>query len=220
MEREPESSGDAKMDIKRIEEGVHPPPQATQSRLGRLRLVAMLLLSILLLGRFCRYAFNAAPQDSQTYERIGGAQPNVKKPNFIFILTDDQDLHMDSTQYQPAIQRHFVEEGTFFSRHYCTISICCPSRVSLLTGKAAHNTNVTDVSLPYGGYPKFITEGWNDKYLPVWLQEAGYNTYYTGKLMNGHSTSTYDKPFPRGWNGTNFLIDPGTINPELKCEEC
>ena len=83
------------------------------------------------------------------------------------------------------------------------------------------STNVTDVGGPYGrstgvpetchaltrliigGYPKFIAEGWNDKYLPVWLQEAGYSTYYTGKLMNGHSTSTYNKPYPRGWNGTN-----------------
>lgn len=59
-------------------------------------------------------------------------------------------VDMDSIQYQPAIQKHFAEEGTFFSKHYCTISICCPSRVSLLTGKAAHNTNVTDVSPPYG----------------------------------------------------------------------
>ncbi|KAK3722917.1 hypothetical protein LTR37_002062 [Vermiconidia calcicola] len=125
-------------------------------------------------------------------------------------MTDDQDLHMNSVQYQSAVQRHFAEEGTFFSKHYCTISICCPSRVSLLTGKAAHNTNVTDVSLPYGGYPKFVSEGWNEKYLPVWLQEAGYNTFYTGKLMNGHSVETYNKPFPKGWNGTNFLIDPNT----------
>ena len=36
-----------------------------------------------------------------------------------------------------------------------------------------------------GGYPRFIEEGFNDDYLPVWLQQAGYNTYYTGKLMNG-----------------------------------
>jgi N-acetylglucosamine-6-sulfatase len=133
-----------------------------------------------------------------------------ERPNFIFILTDDQDLHMNSIQYQPAVQRHFAQEGSFFENHFCTISICCPSRVSLLTGKAAHNTNVTDVSLPYGGYPKFITEGLNSKYLPVWLQDAGYSTYYTGKLMNGHSKQTYNKPFPNGWNGTNFLIDPGT----------
>ncbi|CAN9474080.1 unnamed protein product [Alternaria alternata] len=43
---------------------------------------------------------------------------------------------------------------------------CCPSRVSLWTGMAGHNTNVTDIQPPFGGYPKFIQEGLNDRYLP------------------------------------------------------
>ncbi|KAH8883341.1 arylsulfatase precursor [Thozetella sp. PMI_491] len=134
----------------------------------------------------------------------------TSKPNFIYIMTDDQDLRMNSIDYQPALQKHFVNEGTFFSRHFCTVSQCCPSRVSLLTGKAAHNTNVTALSLPYGGYLGFVQNGWNERYLPVYLQGAGYNTYYTGKLMNSHSTTTYNNPFPAGWNGSDFLIDPGT----------
>jgi N-acetylglucosamine-6-sulfatase len=83
---------------------------------------------------------------------------NVTKtqPNFVFVITDDQDLELDSLSYQSAVQEHFVNQGTTFASHYCTISICCPSRVSLLTGRAAHNTNVTDVSAPYGKkqYPK------------------------------------------------------------------
>lgn len=64
--------------------------------------------------------------------------------------------------------------------------------------------------MPYGGYPKFTKEGWNDKYLPVWLQNAGYNTFYTGKLMNGHSEETYNSPYAKGWNSTNFFLDPQT----------
>jgi len=72
------------------------------------------------------------------------------KPNFIFIITDDQDLHLNSLDYQPAVQKHFAKEGTWFKKHFCTVALCCQSRVSLLTGKAAHNTNVTDVSAPYG----------------------------------------------------------------------
>jgi arylsulfatase A-like enzyme len=75
---------------------------------------------------------------------------NATKPNFIFIMTDDQDLHLNSIDYQPSVQKHFAQEGTWFKKHFCTVALCCPSRVSLLTGKAAHNTNVTDVSAPYG----------------------------------------------------------------------
>jgi arylsulfatase A-like enzyme len=76
--------------------------------------------------------------------------PKAKQPNIIFILTDDQDKHMDSLSYMPFLKKHLVDKGTSFDRHYCTVALCCPSRVSLWTGKAAHNTNVTDVNPPHG----------------------------------------------------------------------
>ncbi|KEF57018.1 arylsulfatase [Exophiala aquamarina CBS 119918] len=138
------------------------------------------------------------------------AAATPKRPNIVFVITDDQDLHMSSLDYMPITAKHIRDEGTAFERHYCTIAVCCPSRVSLLTGKAAHNTNVTDVSPPYGGYSQFLKQGLNENYLPIWLQEGGYDTYYTGKLMNGHSLATWNKPYPAGWNNTNYLIDPGT----------
>jgi arylsulfatase A-like enzyme len=74
------------------------------------------------------------------------------KPNVIFILTDDQDAHLDSLAYMPFVQKHMINRGTHYRSHYCTTSVCCPSRVSLWTGKLAHNTNVTDVNPPYGGH--------------------------------------------------------------------
>jgi hypothetical protein len=73
-----------------------------------------------------------------------------RSPNIVFVLTDDQDVHLDSLEYMPLLRKHLIEKGTHFTKHYCTIAVCCPSRVSLWTGKAAHNTNVTDVSPPYG----------------------------------------------------------------------
>lgn len=44
----------------------------------------------------------------------------------------------------------------------------------------------------------------------MWLQAAGYSTYYVGKLFNAHSVSNYDSPFPGGWTGSDFLLDPYT----------
>ncbi|KAK9770444.1 putative Arylsulfatase [Seiridium cardinale] len=132
------------------------------------------------------------------------------RPNIVFILTDDQDLHMQSLDYMPHVQKHLINQGTSFKRHFCTTALCCPSRVTLWTGQAAHNTNVTNVSPPYGGYPKFLSQGYNDKYLPVWLQEAGYNTYYTGKLFNAHSVGNYHSPHAAGWTASDFLLDPFT----------
>ena len=59
-----------------------------------------------------------------------------------------------------------------------------------------------------GGYPKFVSQGLNSAYLPIWLQESGYNTYYTGKLLNAHTVDNYNDPFPAGFNGSDFLLDP------------
>lgn len=73
-----------------------------------------------------------------------------KRPNIVFVLTDDQDVHMESLSYMPFVKKHLMDKGTYYTKHYCTIAICCPSRVNLWTGKTAHNTNVTDVSPPYG----------------------------------------------------------------------
>ncbi|CAD6583109.1 MAG: hypothetical protein ASARMPRED_001227 [Alectoria sarmentosa] len=132
------------------------------------------------------------------------------RPNIVFFLTDDQDAHLGSLSYQPFVQKHLINEGLAFQRHFCTVALCCPSRVNLWTGKAAHNTNVTDVTPPYGGYPKFVSQGLNEQYLPIWLQDAGYNTFYTGKLFNAHTVENHHSPYPAGFTGSDFLLDPYT----------
>lgn len=73
-----------------------------------------------------------------------------EKPNFLFIMTDDQDLKLDSLSYTPLTMKHLAKKGTTFANHFVTTALCCPSRVSLLTGRQAHNTNVTDVNPPWG----------------------------------------------------------------------
>lgn len=136
---------------------------------------------------------------------------------------------MQSLQHMPLLQKHLINEGTLYSNHYCTVALCCPSRVNLWTGKAAHNTNVrlrvfsqrligalnktfqvTDVWAPYGGYPKIVREGINENYLPTWLQDNGYNTYYAGKLWNQHSVENYNSPYAQGFNESDFVLDPYT----------
>ena len=82
-----------------------------------------------------------------------GNTPRSKPPNILFVITDDQDLELDSISYTPLIEKHMRQKGTFFRNHFVTTALCCPSRVSLWTGRQAHNTNVTDVHPPYGERP-------------------------------------------------------------------
>ncbi|KAJ1711082.1 gloeobacteria sulfatase [Aspergillus flavus] len=143
------------------------------------------------------------------------AQQNAvskRPPNFLFIMSDDQDLLLDSLSYTPLTMKHMRDKGTTFNNHFVTTALCCPSRVSLWTGRLAHNTNVTDVHPPWGGYPKFVEGGFDKNFLPVWLQQAGYDTYYTGKLMNAHSIENYASPHVSGFNGSDFLLDPYTYD--------
>lgn len=71
-------------------------------------------------------------------------------PNFIVILTDDQDQQMDSLKYMKHVRELLIQQGTTFPHHYCTVAVCCPARASLWTGKTAHNTNITDLIPPFG----------------------------------------------------------------------
>lgn len=73
---------------------------------------------------------------------LSGTGAAERPPNILFILTDDQDWHMESMQHMPFLQKYLINEGTLYANHYCTVALCCPSRVNLWTGKAAHNTNV------------------------------------------------------------------------------
>ena len=61
----------------------------------------------------------------------------ASRPNILFILTDDQDVQMGSLSFMPRVKEHLIDQGLKFDRHYCTVALCCPSRVSLWTGKAA-----------------------------------------------------------------------------------
>lgn len=100
------------------------------------------------------WAWSPAGQVQQALQGVLRPQLNeakeTKPPNIIFVITDDQDLQLDSVSYTPRIQHHVKEKGASFKNHFVTTSLCCPSRVSLWTGRQAHNTNVTDVHPPYG----------------------------------------------------------------------
>lgn len=44
----------------------------------------------------------------------------LARPNFVFVLTDDQDVHMGSLDYMPEVQQHLIAKGAQFDKHYCT----------------------------------------------------------------------------------------------------
>ncbi|THU88757.1 alkaline phosphatase-like protein [Dendrothele bispora CBS 962.96] len=137
-----------------------------------------------------------------------GASALAARPNIILIITDDQDVRTNTLSFMPKLQSLVAEQGTTFNRFHAPVSLCCPSRVSLLTGQYAHNHNVTFVSGPFGGYRTFCEKGYSGESLSDFLQDAGYATYYTGKLMNGLTFPAITACPTTGWTSSDFLIDP------------
>ena len=115
-----------------------------------MRFPATLSVAVALAGSAHGWGRDPTEQKPLGPEPKPAAAAGGKKPNIVFIITDDQDLHMNSLDYIPFVQKHLIDRGTLYKKHFCTTALCCPSRVSLWTGKLAHNTNVTDVNPPHG----------------------------------------------------------------------
>lgn len=54
---------------------------------------------------------------------LGLSYVAAKRPNILFILTDDQDGHMESIEHMPLLQKYIVDEGTVYENHFCTIGL-------------------------------------------------------------------------------------------------
>ena len=127
----------------------------------------------------------------------------TKKPNIVFIYTDDLG-YGDISAYgateikTPAID-NLAKEGILFSNAYATAATCTPSRYSLLTGNYAWRKKGTGVAK---GDEALLIDTKRTT-LPNILQGAGYQTGIVGKWHLGLG----DENGPN-WNGK---ISPGPI---------
>ena len=111
-------------------------------------------------------------------------------PNIVFILTDDQ--RWDTLWAMPNVQSELVSHGVDFRNTFVVNSLCCPSRVSILTGQYSHTTLVYKNGGRYGGFEAFHGD---DSTVATWLSGGGYRTGLIGKYLNGYDLS-YTPP---GW---------------------
>ncbi len=92
------------------------------------------------------------------------------------------------------VRRLLASHGITFRRAYVTTSLCCPSRASILTGQYSHHHGVVQNFGP-ASYPRFR----ESTALPVWLQEAGYETALVGKYLNDYPLYGHHR-VPPGWS--------------------
>lgn len=124
--------------------------------------------------------------------------PTERRPNVVFVLTDDQDL--PSLAFMPKVQALLVQQGMRLDEHFVSLSLCCPSRVTTLRGQYAHNTGVYGNNPPEGGFEGTYTKGLERSTLATWLQGAGYRTAFFGKYLNGYPEGAPAGYYPPGWD--------------------
>jgi N-acetylglucosamine-6-sulfatase len=150
----------------------------------------------------------------------GAEAASKPRPSFVVIQTDDQTLDQlyDTFRENPTLQampntlRLIAKRGMTLSQYYVSYPLCCPSRVSLLTGRYAHNHGVKGNVQPNGGFFGFTFRGAMTHNLALWLQAAGYRTIHVGKFLNGYGDEPYDegKTIPPGWNAWHTVIKADT----------
>ncbi|GIZ10216.1 sulfatase-like hydrolase/transferase [Flavobacterium sp. UMI-01] len=119
------------------------------------------------------------------------AQEASKKPNILFLFTDDQRGGtigaMDKYDVKTPNMDKLVQSGTSFTNSYIlgatTAAVCSPSRAMLMTGRP-YFTIEPNVYAQFA-FPK-EEEGKSDLLtFPEFFKDHGYTTFATGKQHNG-----------------------------------
>ncbi|MCP4642730.1 MAG: sulfatase [bacterium] len=132
-------------------------------------------------------------------------EPEQSKPNFVFILSDDQDWTGLSVQMHPDIPNSksdfyrtpnleiLASEGMRFSSAYAPAPVCSPTRVSIQTGKSPAQlhwckaapvmTAADDYKLVPPHSEKHISA--KETTIAEMLKSAGYTTAHFGKWHLG-----------------------------------
>ena len=138
-----------------------------------------------------------APVGSDASSRTAAAAPQPR-PNIVVIAVDD--MAERDLKAMPLTRQLIAKRGVRFTNSFSPFPLCCPARVSLLTGQYAHNHGVLGNGsgvYPEGGYEGFTTD---DNTLATWLDDAGYQTAFVGKYLNNYGTECCPARVPPGWD--------------------
>ncbi|HCV98693.1 MAG TPA: iduronate-2-sulfatase, partial [Verrucomicrobiales bacterium] len=116
------------------------------------------------------------------------------KPNVLMIAIDDLRPALgcfgDKTAITPNIDR-LAKRGMVFNQAHCQQAVCCPSRLSMLTGLRPDTIQVWDLGTHFRqAKPDTVT-------LPQHFKNNGYHTRSIGKILHGGGKPSKD---PESWS--------------------
>ncbi len=100
----------------------------------------------------------------------------------------------------PQVKSLMVDGGVSFNNYFVNVSLCCPSRATILRGQYAHNTGVYSNKKSDGSFIYFYLHGLEKSTIATWLQQKGYRNAYIGKYFNGYPRQAPKNYIPAGWD--------------------
>ena len=140
--------------------------------------------------------------------------PTTKRPNIVFIMSDDHAYQAISAYSNRLIETPNIDRiakmGMLFTNATVTNSICAPSRATILTGKHSHLNGKIDNDFPFDT---------TNVTFPQLFQQAGYQTAMFGKLHFGNAPKGFDQykilPGQGSYYNPDFITkNEGTIRVE------
>jgi len=123
------------------------------------------------------------------------------QPNFVFILTDDENLEQFNRRYMRRTRKLIADPGTEFTNYFAATPLCCPSRAAMLTGQYGHNNGVLS------NVPGYALLREPENILPAWLKTVGYQTAEVGKWLNGYEKTVPEHEVPPpGWDKWHGMV--------------
>ncbi|XP_063710062.1 N-acetylglucosamine-6-sulfatase-like [Culicoides brevitarsis] len=144
-----------------------------------------------------------------------GVESSRSKPNFVIIMTDDQDIVLNGMTPMKKTQKLIAKQGITFTNAFTSSPICCPSRASFLTGAFAHNHRTTNNSAHGGCYGEFWRQLESFATFPTLLKANGYRNFYAGKYLNEFTAKS---PVPAGYDAF-FGLDGNSKYYDYKLNE-
>lgn len=121
-------------------------------------------------------------------------------PNIVIVMSDDQRWDTVNARYMPNLTNLVMPHGVWFDEAFVSNPLCCPSRVTTLTGKYSYTTGVYGNSGPWGGYGASVRYGAMNDTIATDLHRDGYTTALVGKYLNGYDAATDYLTKPPGWD--------------------
>jgi arylsulfatase A-like enzyme len=132
------------------------------------------------------------------------------QPNIVIIMTDDQRWDTITARVMPRLRNRMIAgtNAVYLRNAFVSNPLCCPSRVTTLTGRYSSSSGVYGndgsfsggVGKGGGGFESFNDDPNVNPTIATDLHGAGYRTALIGKYLNHYPNKTNWTYVPPGWD--------------------